>query len=147
MTPYEQGFTDKCAELGVTGDRVARLFKSAAQEGQHAVAVPVSEMQDYLSRYKALDEAPVANPLKHMGVGGVAGSSLGAALAALLGGKKAVLGGAALGGLSGVALGATTGSIKAIRDMLRSNRRKRELSRAFAERHGMDPNRTWYMNP
>lgn len=143
MTPYEQGFLDKCAEFGVDPTTFA---KAAAGTGT-AVQVPATDLQRYLDQYRATDAEPVTNPLKHMAVGGAAGASLGAVLAAALARKgDAAVGGAALGGLAGLGVGTLSGGALAIRDILRQRRRKRALYRAFAEAHGLDPDKQIYMH-
>jgi len=143
LTAYEQGFVDKCAELGVDP---AVLVKAAAGTGA-AAQVPATDLQRYLDQYRATDAEPVTNPLKHTAIGGVAGASLGAVLAAALARRgDAAVGGAALGGLAGLGAGTLSGGALAVRDILRQRRRKRALYRAFAEAHGLDPDKQIYMH-
>ena len=143
MTAYEQGFMDKCAEFGA--DPQTRV-KAAARTGT-AAQVPATELQRYLAQYRATDAEPVTSPLKHTAIGGAAGASLGAVLAAALARKGgAAVGGAALGGLAGLGVGTLSGSALAIRDILRQRRRKRALYRAFAGVHGLEPDKQLYMH-
>lgn len=133
MTPYEQGFISKCAELGV-----------GSADG-HSAVIPVSEYRDYLAKQKAVDTTQMPNPLKHIAVGGIGGASLGAAAAALGGGRGSDAGaGAVLGGLAGIGIGAASGAVAAIRAIVRQRRRRNALYEAFAKAHGLDPNRQLY---
>ena len=134
MTPYEQGFMDKCAEL------------AADSAGGHVASIPISEYRDYIAKQKAIDAAPMPNPFKHMAIGSIGGASLGATVAAALSkGRGSDAGaGAVLGGLAGLGAGTVSGALSAIRAIVHRNRRRNALYTVFAEAHGLDPNRQIY---